>query len=134
LLFGVNAFGIQSDGTFVEGTGVDRSPDFIFESKGRLTESGYEAEIRIPFKSIRYQQLPTQQWGIQVVRRVMHSGADETWTAAERGASSFLEQSGRLIDLTGLRRGLVMDVNPVMTSTTPGGPRSATDRTWKYEQ
>jgi hypothetical protein len=62
----------------------------------------------------------------------MHSGADETWTAAERGASSFLEQSGKLIDLTGLRRGLVMDLNPVMTSTTPGGPRSATDPKWQY--
>jgi hypothetical protein len=132
LLFGVNAFGIQSDGTYVEGSGVDRSPDFIFESKGRLTDYGYEVEIRIPFKSIRYQQMPTQQWGIQVLRRVMHSGAEETWTPAERGAPSFLEQSGRLVALTGLRRGLVMDVNPVMTATTPGGPRSETDRTWKY--
>lgn len=134
LLFGVNAFGIQSDGTYVEGAGVDRSPDFIFESKGRLTDYGYEVELRIPFKSIRYQQLMTQQWGIQVLRRVMHSGADETWTAAERGASSFLEQSGRLVNLTGLRRGLVMDVNPVMTASTPGGPTSPTDRTWKYRQ
>lgn len=134
LLFAVNAFGIQSDGTFIEGAGVDRSPDFIYESKGRLTEYGYEVEIRIPFKSIRYQQLPTQQWGIQVLRRVMHSGADETWTAVERGATSFLEQSGRLRDLSGLRRGLVMDLNPVMTATTPGGPTSSTDRTWRYRQ
>jgi hypothetical protein len=134
LLFGVNAFGIQSDGTYLEGTGADRSPDFIFESKGRVTDYGYEVEIRIPFKSIRYQQMPTQQWGIQVLRRVMHSGADETWTAAERGAMSFLEQSGRLLGLTGLRRGLVMDINPVMTSTTPGGPRSALDRSWQYRR
>ncbi len=134
LLFAVNAFGIQSDGTFIEGAGVDRSPDFIYESKGRLTEYGYEVEIRIPFKSIRYQQLPTQQWGIQVLRRVMHSGADETWTAAERGATSFLEQSGRLLDLSGLRRGLVMDLNPVMTATTPGGPTSSTNRAWRYRQ
>ena len=30
LLFAVNAFGIQSDGTFIEGSGIDRSPDFNF--------------------------------------------------------------------------------------------------------
>ena len=30
-------------------------PDFVFESKGRVTEYGYEVEVRIPFKSIRFQ-------------------------------------------------------------------------------
>lgn len=134
LLFGVNAFGNQSDGTFVEGAGVDRSPDFLFESKGRLTDFGYEVEIRIPFKNIRYERKPTQQWGIQVLRRVMHSGVEDTWTATERGATSFLEQSGRLVELTNLRRGLVMDVNPTMIATSPGGPRSDTDPRWRYQE
>lgn len=134
LLFGVNAFGIQSDGTFVEGTGVDRSPDFLFESKGRLTPYGYEVEVRIPFKNIRYERKDTQDWGIQVLRRVMHSGAEDTWTATERGAMSFLEQSGRLVDLTDLRRGLVMDINPAMIASVPGGPRSTTDPAWRYRQ
>ena len=134
LLFAVNAFGIQSDGTYIEGAGVDRSPDFLFESKGAVTPYGYEVEIRIPFKNIRYQQTPVQQWGIQVLRRVMHSGHEETWTPAERGAPSFLEQSGRLVGLTGLKRGLVMDVNPVMTASSTGGPRSDTDPAWRYRQ
>ncbi len=132
LLFAVNALGIQSDGTFIEGAGLDRSPDFQFESKGRVTEYGYEVEIRIPFKAIRYQQTPSQEWGIQVLRRVMHSGHEQTWTPAERGAPSFLEQSGKLLDLNGLKRGLVMDLNPVMTASRPGGPVSATDPTWRY--
>ena len=134
LLFAVNALGIQSDGTFAEGAGTDRSPDFLYESKGRVTDYGYEVEIRIPFSSIRYQQTPVQQWGIQVVRRVMHSGQEQTWTPAERGATSFLEQSGRLQELSGLKRGLVMDINPVMTSNMTGAPVSATDPTWKYKR
>jgi hypothetical protein len=134
LLFAVNALGIQSDGTFIEGVGIDRSPDFRFESKGRVTDFGYEVEVRIPFSAIRYQDATTQQWGIQVMRRVMHSGQEQTWTPAERGATSFLEQSGRLIDLTGLKRGLVMDINPVMTASAPGAPTSATDPTWRYNR
>ena len=134
LNFAVNAFGIQADGTFQEGVGLDRSPDFRFESKGRVTDYGYEIEIRIPFSAIRYQQTPVQQWGIQVMRRVMHSGQEQTWTPAERGATSFLEQSGRLMGLTGLKRGLVMDINPVMTASAPGAPISATDPTWKYKR
>jgi hypothetical protein len=132
LVFSFNPLGIQSDGTYAEGSGTDRSPDFLFESKGRVTETGYEIEVRIPFKNIRYQQTKVQQWGVQVIRRVMHSGQEQTWTPAERGAASFLEQSGKLLDLTSLKQGLVMDVNPVMTSTAAGAPASATDPLWKY--
>jgi hypothetical protein len=134
LLFAVNALGIQSDGTYIEGAGTDRSPDFLYESRGRVTDFGYEVEIRIPFSSIRYQQTPVQQWGIQVVRRVMHSGQEQTWTPAERGGASFLEQSGKLLGLSGLKRGVVMDVNPVMTANATGAPASATDPTWKYKR
>jgi len=132
LVFAVNPFGIQSDGTYQEGSGVDRSPDFLFESKGRVTDYGYEIEVRIPFKNIRYQQTDVQTWGIQVLRRVLHSGSEQTWTPAERGAPSFLEQSGTLVDLTGLKRGLVMDVNPVMTQSSTGAKVSSTDPTWRY--
>jgi Domain of unknown function (DUF5916) len=134
LFFAVNPFGVQSDGTFTDATGGDLSPDFLFDSKGRITDYGYEVELRIPFKSIRYQQTEVQQWGVQVVRRVMHSGHEQTWTPAERGAPSFLTQSGTLIDLTGLRRGLVLDVNPVMTARSAGAPVSATDDGWRYSR
>src|SRR4026209_1497622 len=66
-VFAVNPFGVQSDGALVEtgstsGNGfnnavvkreeADLSPDFVFESKGRVTPSGYEMEVRILFKSL----------------------------------------------------------------------------------
>ena len=81
-LFGVNALGVQQDGTRSDqfgggaggqsatggGTGninpldgtVDLNPDYLFESRGRLVEGGYEVEIRIPFKSLRYQESEVQ--------------------------------------------------------------------------
>jgi hypothetical protein len=136
LIFSVNPLGIQSDGTYAEsGTGsgsTDLSPDFLFESKGRITDYGYEVEIRIPFKSMRYQQLPVQSWGINITRRVQHSGHEQTWTPAERGQPSFLAQSGTFVDMTQLRRGLVLDVNPVMTTHAAGSARSGSDPSWTY--
>jgi hypothetical protein len=143
LVFAVSALGVQSDGVLTEGGGsaggasggaasLDLKEDFLFESRGRLTDYGYEIEIRIPFKSLRYQSLPVQSWGINVTRRVQHSGHEQTWTPAERGAPSFLAQSGTLTDLSELKRGLVLDVNPVMTARATGAPRSAADPTWKY--
>lgn len=134
VIFAVNPFGVQSDGTYLDGTGADLNPDFQFESKGRLTDYGYEVEIRIPFKSLRYQSGKVQDWGVNIIRRVQHSGQEHTWTAADRGAQSFLAQSGVLRDLTDLRRGLVLDLNPVMTARTTGAPRSADGSTvgWRY--
>ena len=143
LLFAVNPLGVQGDGFQTEeqrtsggffsaeesSARTDLSPDFIFESRGRLTDYGYEIEIRIPFKSIRYPARQPQTWGINVVRRVQHAGEVQTWTAARRGATSFLAQSGTLVGLDGMRRGLVMDLNPVVTSQVNGAPAA---EGWRY--
>ncbi|PYP67552.1 MAG: hypothetical protein DMD26_04290 [Gemmatimonadetes bacterium] len=145
MVFGVNPLGVQMDGTIVE-QGVSRSqgftitsagreapdlsPDYVFQSKGRLTDAGYEVEIRIPFKSLRYQSADVQSWRIQVVREVQHSGHEQTWTAANRSGASFLAQSGTIDGLTGLRRGLVLDVNPEITQHTLG--TSTPDDHWSY--
>jgi hypothetical protein len=135
LVFAVNPLGVQSDGALVEtgsvsGNGfnsavvkreqADLSPDYVFESKGRVTEYGYEIEIRIPFKSIRFQPKQEQVWGINVVRLVQHSGREDSWTPAKRASASFLRQSGKLVGLTDLRRGVVLDFTPSLTSRTTG--------------
>ncbi len=38
------------------------------------------------------------------------------------------------MDLTGLKRGLVLDLNPVMTARTIGAPVSITDANWRYQR
>jgi hypothetical protein len=120
MLFGVNPFGVQQDGIITE-TGIlrggsgfgsagsvreapDLNPDFVFRSRGTLTEYGYEVEVSIPFKTLRFQPTAEQAWGLQVIRKVQHNGHEEVWAPANRAAASFLAQSGRLVGLTDLRR------------------------------
>jgi hypothetical protein len=150
-LFGVNPLGVQQDGTrsdqFGGGAGgrsatgggsnnmnplegsVDLNPDYVFESRGRLVEGGYEVEIRIPFKSLRYQEGAVQTWGINVLRRIQHSGFQDSWTPAVRANASFLGQSGTLEGLHDLRRGLVLEVSPTGTQRLDG---SAGTTGWNY--
>jgi hypothetical protein len=146
LVFGVNPLGIQSDGTLVEGSGnrggalftalesgrevTDLTPDYVYQSKGRLTDYGYEVEIAIPFKTLRFPTNDVQSWALNVVRLVQSSGHEDSWVPALRARSSFLAQSGSLDGLTGLRRGLVLDVNPVATAHTDG---LATGDRWQYD-
>jgi hypothetical protein len=148
MVFAVNPLGVQADGTLNEGTGgrgggsfgagqqareqPDLSANFVFDSKGRVTDFGYEVEIRIPFKSLRYQSKDVQDWGINVVRQVQHLGAEDTWAPTSRGAASFLAQSGRLIGLRDLRRGLVVDVIPEVVTRSLGS--EDTGGQWDYRR
>jgi hypothetical protein len=136
----VNALGVQADGVRAEtgtafqprmGLGnVDLSPDVVFDSRGRVTEWGYEVEVRIPFRSLRYGRGLTR-WGLNVIRQVQHSGRQDTWAPVARSETSFLGQAGRLDGLAGIRRGVSLDVNPVLTSTAAGSPDD--EGRWGYE-
>jgi hypothetical protein len=146
LVFAVNPLGIQEDGTITEGvrtgrsfntgstqTGrpsTDLSPDFVYESKGHVTLTGYEVVIRVPFRSIKYQATDPQSWGLNIIRKIQHSGHEQSWVPARMAASSFLAQSGTLTGLTGLERGLVLDLNPFVTERVTGD--SASPKPWKY--
>ena len=149
-VFAVNPLGVQADGTIVESnqtrsTGfqgatlardvADLNADFVFQSKGVVTAEGYVVEVRIPFKSLKYQSADVQSWGLNIVRQVRHSGHEDSWTPARRAGLSFLSQSGTLDGLTGLRRGLVVDVNPEITQRTAGTPAAARSvEQWRYDR
>ena len=49
----VNPQGIQMDSRFT-GNQEDFSIDLVWESAGRITPSGYDIEVRLPLKSVRY--------------------------------------------------------------------------------
>ena len=152
-LFGVNPLGVQQDGTrsdqFGGGAGgrsatgggnqninpldgnVDLNPDYVFESRGRLVEGGYEVEIRIPFKTLHYQNRQEQVWGINVLRRVQHTGFQDSWTPAVRANASFLGQSGTLEGMRDLKRGLVLEATPTLTGRMDGTRTAGND--WDYD-
>lgn len=148
-VFVVNPIGVQADGNIVErGTtggggfmstttaareGADLSPDFVFQSKGRVTEYGYEVEVSIPFKSLRYQSGDVQTWDINVLRQVNYRGYEDSWAPARRGSASFLDQGGTLDGLTRIRRGLVMDLTPEITQRTEGLPAVGEPGVWAYD-
>src|SRR5712692_1932205 len=134
LSFAVNPLGVQADGFRNNAaiTKADFTTDFVFESKGRLTDYGYEVEIRIPFKSIRYQSTRVQDWGFNAVRVVQHSGYENTWTPATQGGGPLTSQSGRLVGLTDLRRGLVLDLDPFVLEKVNGAPAVAPATGWSY--
>ena len=135
--FVVNPLGVQADGVRTEGAvsagnifggNVDYNPDFFFESKGHVTASGYEVEVRIPFKSLRFAGGGPQQWGLNVVRNVPQTGYEDTWTDVRRASASFLAQAGTVEGLHDLERGVVTELQPFITTSANGSRDEASGR------
>jgi len=153
--FGVNPLGLQADGFINEGSSggfggrgggrsggggggggfsgggfifrVDSNPDFIWESNGRVDSEGWTAEVRIPYVSLRFREVPVQTWGIQVEREVKRSRFRQSWAPVTREVSSSLAQSGRLVGLRDIHPRRLVEFNPVVT-----GLRAGTDGTGTF--
>jgi hypothetical protein len=131
-VFTVNPLGVQHDGLWNEsggGTGmrrggfgspIDDNPDFLWNSNGHMTEWGYEAEIRIPFKSLRFPESANQTWGIQVERKIQRNGFESSWAPITGNVANRLTQAGKLNDLRDLDMGLFMEINPELTGSVVG--------------
>ncbi|HUF12573.1 MAG TPA: DUF5916 domain-containing protein [Longimicrobiales bacterium] len=123
--FGVNPRGVQTDGVRTEGGvgagnlfgGVsDDSPDYLWQSAGRVTDSGWIAEIRIPFESLILPSNEPQRWSFQVLREVQRTGHTYSWTDARRASASFLLQAGALEGIVGIERGVTLEAQPFVTA------------------
>lgn len=134
----VNPLGVQQDGIWVEGGGdrrrggfgppVDYNLDLIWESAGRIEDWGWSAEIRIPFKSLRFPQAEVQAWGFQALRNIERTGFQESWAPLSADVSNQLAQAGRLQELEDLDPGLFLELNPVATARRLGTVDPESDR------
>ncbi|MEJ2538576.1 MAG: DUF5916 domain-containing protein [Gemmatimonadota bacterium] len=126
-VFYVNPLGIQTDGLWIEGlqnrmgsVSIDFNPDFIWESRGRVTDEGWVAEIRIPYVSLRFREQPEQTWGFNALREVRRTGYKQAWAPLTQNNPSTLAQSGRLVGIRDIEPKRLMEVNPVVTGSRVG--------------
>lgn len=85
----VNPSGIQLDLINTISGDEDTSPDWVWDSAGRLTADGYIVEIRLPLRSIRFHGGASVTMGILFWRRVSRTGISVSWPALEPGAWVF---------------------------------------------
>jgi hypothetical protein len=77
----VNPSGVQLDMLNSVAGGEDQNPDWIWDSAGRLTDTGYSVEIRLPLQSIRFAGGRDAAMGILFWRRVSRVGVSVSWPA-----------------------------------------------------
>ncbi len=111
-MFLVNPLGIQMDGVSTEGQRDDYSYDTLWQSDGRLTADGYVVVMKIPFKSLRFSNAPTQTWGVAVGRIVQRANETSFWPYITRRIAGFGQQMATLEGLQGISPGRNLQVIP----------------------
>ncbi|UCD17028.1 MAG: carbohydrate binding family 9 domain-containing protein [Candidatus Zixiibacteriota bacterium] len=83
--FNVNPYGIQGDLLWSRNYGEDSRYDLIWESAGKITDSGYQVEIAIPFSSLRFPSKDKQIWKVDFWRNhPRETRYQYSWAAYDR--------------------------------------------------
>jgi hypothetical protein len=93
----VNPSGIQMDLLNSVASGEDQSPDWIWDSAGRLTDTGYTVEIRLPLQSIRFMSGTNVRMGILFWRRVSRLGVSVAWPPIDAGTWVFEKHAALIV-------------------------------------
>jgi hypothetical protein len=115
LVFGTNPRGVQLDGIDTDADGFDDAPDFQFRSEGRLTPEGWEAEIAVPFRSLRFPERDTVSFGFNAARFVSRDNVTMFWAPISLDQVSTHAQQGTFDGLTGIRPGSNLQITPGAT-------------------
>ena len=99
VVFGTNPVGAEYDGQVMNGS-VDWNWSTVWEVRATIGETGWSAEFRIPFKSLRYGADAEQTWGINMARSIQRNNEIAYWAPVPRQMSMFR------LDLAGTLQGL----------------------------
>ena len=94
----VNPSGIQLDMINTASGSEDESPDYIWDSAGRVNDRGYAVEIRLPLASIRFKGGDSVRMGVLFWRRISRAGVSVAWPPLEPGQWVFEKHASLTFD------------------------------------
>jgi hypothetical protein len=126
--FATNPAGAKYDAQMAnEGRDRNANWDGIWDVATRTTETGWYAEIRVPFRTLKFEGRDIQTWGVNFERKVRRLNEDSYWSPLPRIYNlDRVSMAGTVEGLTGLRPGMNLRFKPyaATTSSTLQGRRT----------
>jgi hypothetical protein len=94
--FEVNAAGVLLDALRYDDTDITYDWDENWEARAAVTPTGWSAEIRIPFRVLRYSRVPGERWGFQVRRFISARQEIDELSPIPRGEAGETSRYGEL--------------------------------------
>ncbi len=117
----VNPYGIQGDLLWSRNGGEDSGYDLIWESAGKITDSGYQIEMAIPFSSLRFPNKDEQVWMMDFWRnRPRDVRGQYSWAAYDRDESCWPCQWGTVTGIENVKPGRGIEIIPTFVGYQSG--------------
>lgn len=114
-LFQVNPNGIRREGVFEGPNNLNTDWTGIWVVESRITESGWTAELRIPFNTLNFDP-EHDQWGFTVGRTIARKREEVAWSSFNRQLNP--TTTGLITGLSGMRQGVGLDIIPSVALAT----------------
>jgi len=110
--FGVTAAGGQIDGVMSNESNSDDTWDGVWESAVGRTDSGWVAELRIPFSSFRHGGARADGWGTNFERAINRRQEDVFWQPVNDQRGVRVGEFGTLLGLENIGASRHLDLRP----------------------
>jgi Domain of unknown function (DUF5916) len=114
VFFYINPYGVQQEGTYLEGQDIDLSWDTIWHSDAKVNSHGWIGYFAIPFKSLRFK--PTgavQDWGFLLERDIQANSSEHSFfPRTSQNVQGMLTQEGEISGFENISPGRNMQFIP----------------------
>lgn len=114
--FQIGPRGSIGDGLVSEnGKSFNKSWDGLWNGKARITDTGWEAEMVIPFKTMGFKK-GNDTWGLKLIRYIKRESEMSTWPETSLNGEKFaVADGGRITGLADITQGIGLDLIPYLT-------------------
>jgi hypothetical protein len=125
-MFATNAEGAKWDAQMInDGREMNENWDALWDVKTQTAETGWYAEIVIPFRTLRFSSADPQTWGVNFQRRIRRRNEDSFWAPLPRIYElDRVSMAGTLEGLQGVRPGNDLRVKPYVLGSTGTSTRA----------
>jgi hypothetical protein len=117
-VFGTNPKGARFDAQIgSEGQNFNRDWDAVWIVEAKITDEGWQLEIEIPFKTLRFIPGEEQTWGLNFLRRIRRKREDSYWSPIPRPFRiTRVSLGGTLDGLGGIDQGRNLRFKPYLVA------------------
>ena len=116
--FFITPAGVQMDIKAIKSDDDNEDPNWnaVWESKTRVTDKGWTAEMRIPFSELRFSEKGSKSWGINIFRNIRRYNSNNSWNLLDRNVSGFIHQEGQLTGIKDIKPPVRLSLTPYLAT------------------
>ena len=115
-------FIVQSTGNQADSKVSNGNEDFnwsaVWESNVSIDDKGWNVEMKIPYRALRFANRPIQSWGFNFHRRLEKLNSQHTWTHIDNSVGRWTQYDGLIEDFKNIKPPTRLNLYPYASATT----------------